>query len=141
MLVLFDVYPGGPRIIQRRVFYVVDGEGAPAPSARTLNPILEGYRVAVGGRADENALDAADSAMEGRLRAVSFQKVSISHDLVWADSLVTLRVRVNTGPRFEPRFEGNEHYDAMALSGALGLDEETDLAPQVTSFRSSKTSA
>ena len=83
----------------------------------------------VGGRADETALDAADTAMEARLRAVGFQKADVSHDLVFASGLVTLRMRADTGPRFEPRFEGNESYDATALSGALGLDEETDLAP------------
>ncbi len=129
VLVLIDVFPGGPRILQRRVFYVIDENGTPAPSPRTLNPVLEGYRVGVGGRADESALDAADTALGARLRAVGYQRADISHDLVWTEDLVTLRVRVNPGPHFEPRFMGNVHYDATALAGALGLGEDTDLAP------------
>jgi outer membrane protein assembly factor BamA len=129
VLVLIDVAPGGERVLQRRVFYVVDPDGAPSPSLRQLSPVLEGYRVAVGSRADEAGLDAADTAMEARLHALGYQRASLSHDLVFVDSLVTLRVRVDIGPHFEPRFEGNEHYDGTALTGALGLDEETDLSP------------
>jgi outer membrane protein insertion porin family len=129
VLVLIDVVPGGERVLQRRVFYVVDPDGAPSPSLRQLSPVLEDYRVAVGGRADETALDGADTAMEVRLHALGYQRATLSHDLVFVDNLVTLRVRVNIGPHFEPRFEGNEHYDTTALSGALDLDEETDLGP------------
>jgi outer membrane protein insertion porin family len=129
VLILIDVSAGGARILQRRVFYVVDPDGSPSANSHSLSPVLDGYRVLVGERADEEALDAADAAMVVRLRALGYQKASLSHDLVFVDNLVTLRVRAETGPHFEPRFEGNEHYDSTALAGALDLDEETDLAP------------
>jgi outer membrane protein insertion porin family len=128
VLMIVDVSPGGARILQRRAFYLIDPDGAPSPSLRTLDPVLQGYRVPVGERADEEALDAADIAMVARLRALGYQKASLTHDLVFADDLVTLRVRVDIGPHFEPRFEGNAHYDSTALAAALDLDEETDLA-------------
>jgi outer membrane protein assembly factor BamA len=123
VLMLIDVVSGTARKIERRAFYV---EGA---DARELSTTLEGYRVAVGDRADENALEAADVALEGRMRGQGYHRVDVSHDLVLHAGLVTLRVRVDAGPLFLPRFEGNEHYDATALSGALGLGDEADLAP------------
>jgi outer membrane protein assembly factor BamA len=126
---LVNVLPGGARVLQRRVFYVVDPDGAPSPSLRVLKPVLDGYLVGVGARADETALDAADVAMAARLHALDYQSAALTHDLVFADDLVTLRVRVAIGPHFEPRFEGNARYDSVALAGALGLDEETDLTP------------
>ncbi len=129
VLILVDVEPGGARVLQRRVFYVVDPDGAPSPSLRALTPVLDRYRVGVADRADEAALDAADLAMGVRLHGVGYQRASLTHDLVFADNLVTLRVRVDIGPHFEPRFEGNEHYDATALDGALGLADETDMSP------------
>ncbi len=129
VVVLVDVSPGGARVLQRRVFYVVDPDGAPSPSLRALTPVLDDYRVAVGSRADEAALDAADVAMGARLRGIGYQRASLTHDLVFADNLVTLRLRVDIGPRFEARFDGNVHYDTTALNGALGLDEEPDLSP------------
>ncbi len=125
--VLIDAAPGGPRVLQRRVFYVTGPDGNPMADSRTIDRALGDYKAQVGDRADESLLDAADAAMALRLRSLGYQKAALSHDLVWVDNLVTVRVRVEPGPHFEPRFEGNEHYDATALSGALGLDEDTDL--------------
>ncbi len=123
VLVLVAVSPGGARVLQRRAFYVFGADADP------LRPVLEGYRVAIGQRADENAFDAADTALEARLRALGHHRADVSHDVVFDGGLVTLRVRVDAGPLFQPRFTGNDHYDASALAGALALDEETDLAP------------
>jgi outer membrane protein assembly factor BamA len=80
-------------------------------------------------RADETAMEASDTALEARMRARGYHHAQVTHDVVLANGLVTLRVRVDTGPLFRARFEGNEHYDAGALAGALALDEELDFAP------------
>jgi outer membrane protein assembly factor BamA len=123
VIVIVDVAPGAARVLQRRAFYVFGAD------ARKLATTLESYRVDVGARADENALDAADVALEARLRALGHFRADVSHDLVYARGSVTLRVRVDAGPLTVPRFEGNESYDAVTLAGALALGEETDLAP------------
>ncbi len=123
VLVLLDVGTGLPRLLDRRAFYVFDAD------ARELQPTLDSYRAAVGARADESVLEASDTALEAKLRAKGYHRADVSHDVVLAGGLVTLRVRVDAGPRFLPRFVGADHYDAAALEGALGLDEETDLAP------------
>ena len=123
VLVIVDLSPGGARVVQRRSFYVFGAD------MQALHSLLEGYRVAVGQRADENAFEAADTAMAARLRALGHHKAEVSHDVVFDSGLVTLRVRVDAGPLFEPRFTGNESYDASALTGALALDEDTDFAP------------
>jgi outer membrane protein insertion porin family len=123
VLVVIDVATGVPRVVARRAFYAFDAD------ARELAPTMDTYRVAVGARADESALDLADAALATRLRAKGYHRAVVSHDVVLASGLVTVRVRVDAGPRFAPRFTGNEHYDATALEGALGLDEESDLAP------------
>ncbi len=44
--------------------------------------------------------------------------------------MVTLRVRVDSGPRYFTRFEGNERYDAGTLQTALGLDSDPDTGEQ-----------
>jgi outer membrane protein assembly factor BamA len=123
VLVIVDLQPGGARVLQRRSFYVFGAD------AQSLRPLLEGYRVGIGQRADESALDAADTAMAARLRALGHHKAEVTHDVVFDAGLVTLRVRADAGPLFEPRFAGNEHYDDTALGGALALDEDTDFAP------------
>ncbi|HEY2514285.1 MAG TPA: POTRA domain-containing protein, partial [Polyangiaceae bacterium] len=82
VMVIVDIAPGGPRVLQRRVFYVFGAE------SRVLHPVLEDYRVTVGDRCDENAFDAADAAMAAHLRSLGYQRAELSHDLVFADNLV-----------------------------------------------------
>ncbi len=123
-----DVSAGAGRAIQRRVFYPIDPLGPLSSPAPALRSAFDGYRVSVGDRADETALEAADDALAARLRAIGYERATASHDLVLASGAIVLRVRIALGPRFEARFEGNERYDATALAGALGLDEETDFS-------------
>jgi len=120
VLVLVEVAPGVPRKLARRVFYAVGGRKT------DLEPYTDGYTVKVGDRVDEGALGAADVAFEGVLRKAGYHRAEVSHDVVLSQGFVTLRVRVDVGARYRPRFDGNEHYDADALTGALGLDEEAD---------------
>jgi outer membrane protein insertion porin family len=127
--VIVDVTPGPPRIIDERHFYVF---GAPEDQ---VIPIAETHAVVPHDRADEPALDAADSSLEQVLHGKGWPNASVSHDLVWAGEpggrrgRLVLRVRLDTGPRQVPRFEGNEHYDAEALTAALALETETDRSP------------
>jgi outer membrane protein assembly factor BamA len=127
-LVLLDVKPGVPRLVNDRRFYVFDAD---YDAVARLTGV---YGVREGDRADEPALDAADVALEQALRAKGWYRADVSHDLVWVGEparggRIVLRVRVDAGPQQVARFEGNEHYDHRALLGALDLDTETDRSP------------
>jgi outer membrane protein assembly factor BamA len=126
--VIVEVTPGPPRVVDERYFYVF---GAPADE---VTPIAETYAVGIRDRADEPALEAADAALEQVLHSRGWHRASVSHDVVWVGGpggvgRVVLRVRVDTGPRQVPRFEGNEHYDLETLTATLALETETDRSP------------
>lgn len=119
---IVDVRPGAPRKIERRVFYAID-------AAKTdVAPLTADYFVKVGDRVQEALLEAADVDLERRLRSAGWHEARISHDVVLAHKLVTVRVRLDVGPRYTARFVGNAHYDASTLSAALDLGGETDLS-------------
>ena len=127
-LVVVDVAPGAPRIIDDRHAYVFGSD------ARPLLSLAETYAVRPKERADEPALDAADAALELTLRGKGWYRASVSHDLVAVSgaggrSFVVLRIRIDAGPRQVPRFDGNDHYDAETLAASLGLEAETDRSP------------
>jgi outer membrane protein insertion porin family len=126
-VVLVDVMPGAPRLIESRHFYISDAK----PDA--LRTITEGYGIRRGDRADEPAIQQADAALEQALKSNGWQHAVVSHDLARAvgaaGDRVVLRVRVDAGPIFVARFEGNEHYDSEALTGVLGLATENDRSP------------
>ncbi len=127
-LVIVDVAPGAPRLIGDRQFYVFG-----APEGEVL-PIARSYSVGKGDRVDEPMFVQADAALGLALRAKGWFSATVSHDLVWVvgpagGGQVTLRVRIDTGPRLVASFDGNEHYDADVLTAALGLDTETDRSP------------
>ncbi len=119
--VLVDVQPGVPRLIAKRVFYITDVE------TKNLEQVASSeYAVPRNDRADEATLDAADTKLETSLRARGYHRADVSHDVILWQGQVTLRVRVETGPLFQARFEGNERYDGSALAGALDLENEPD---------------
>ena len=128
VLLILDVTPGAPRNVGRRVFYVFGAK------ADDLRPYTSPYEVDRGDRVDETALQQADLALGNRLRAAGYYEVAVKHDVVLAEypreSVVTLRVRVDSGPQYFPRFVGNEHYDESALHDALGLDTDPDTGEQ-----------
>lgn len=126
-IVLVDIEPGPPLLVARRYFYVFGAD------PRKLNTLTATYGLDVGARADEDALAAADLALAARLHGAGYHRAAVSHDVVSADeganasrSQAAVRVRIDTGPLFEVRFEGNDHYDTTALTGALALEEEGD---------------
>jgi len=127
VVVFVDVASGPPRRIDERKFYIFDALPA------DVMPMTKTYSVAQSDRADETSLDAADADLQSRLQSAGWFRARVAHDLVRVDAQagsprVWLRVRIDSGSRTVARFEGNEHYDDEALSGALGLDSETDRA-------------
>lgn len=114
---------GAPRRIERRVVYPIGG-----PEGGSLD-VDRNYLVHTGDRADEPALQAADTAMRDRVRASGYHRAEVSHDVVLHRGFIVLRVRVDYGTRFETRYEGNDHYDEDALDEALDLVNETDRTP------------
>ena len=127
-LVLVDVTPGAPRTIDDRHLYVFG-----ASEERVL-PVAQTYTASAGQRADIPLLDAADASLQQALHAHGWYRAVVTHDLVWVSAAgrgrrVVLRVRIDTGPLQATLFEGNEHYGAATLEGALGLDTESDRSP------------
>ncbi len=121
-VVLLEVIPGYPRVLGRRVFFVTRGK------PEDFTRLTEQYGMKNGARADELAILAANAQLESRLRNLGYHRATVTSDMVVADGLVVLRVRMDTGAVFEARFEGNNSYDSSALLGVLGLDTEPDLS-------------
>jgi outer membrane protein assembly factor BamA len=122
VIVVIDVQPGLPRLIEQRFFYVYGDE-------ERAKPVVYDYKAKVKDRTDEHALTQADADLEKNLRARGWHQALVKHDLGVSSRLVTLRVRVETGPFFKPRFLGNDSYDETALAGALALDTDPDRTP------------
>ncbi|MGH7280802.1 MAG: POTRA domain-containing protein [Polyangiaceae bacterium] len=135
VFLLLEVKAGAPRTIDKRYFFVLN-----APR-EALTATTDAYTVKAGDRADETQLDLADTNLEQRLRMKGYHHADVSHDLVRYRGkapgtgkpfdIVALRVRVAAGSLYLPRFEGNDSFDADALTGSLALDTaEGDLTPQ-----------
>jgi outer membrane protein assembly factor BamA len=130
VLLLLDVTPGAPRKVGQRVFYPFGAK------AVDLEPYTKDYDVDKGDRVDEPTLEQADGELSTRLRAGGYYEAAVKHDVVLvgygpqAPPVVTLRVRIDAGPHYTPRFEGNEHYDADTLTNALGLESDPDTGEQ-----------
>lgn len=117
-----DLVPGLPRLVDKKVFFFTRG------SAEDFTRHTETYAVREKDRADESTIAAANGQLETKLRSAGFHRAVVSSDLVAVGNLVVLRVRMDPGPKLAARFEGNDHYDAVALSGALALDTDPDLS-------------
>jgi outer membrane protein insertion porin family len=87
------------------------------------------YLVKTGARADEFALDAADAALQTRIRGRGWHRAEVSHDVVLHKGLIVLRVRVDFGTLYETRYEGNDHFDKSTLDDVLDIEAETDRTP------------
>ena len=114
---------GAPRRIERRVMYVTGATKEEKEDAERF------YALKTGMRADEPALEAADSALEARIRSRNHYRAEVSHDVVLHRGIITLRVRADFGTRYETRYEGNDHFDSSTLDNELDLAEETDRTP------------
>ncbi len=122
VVVTVDLVVGLPRLIDRKVFFYTRGKG------EDFAALTETYSVHEKDRADEASMTAANAQLETKLRSAGFHRAIVSSDLVTVGSLVVLRIRMDPGPKIAARFEGNEHYDASALAGALALDSDPDLS-------------
>lgn len=123
VIALIDVALGEPRKIARRVFYAF---GA---SSDEVAPFTGNYAVGVGDATDETALETADAALADAMQAAGYHNAAALHDVVLSGGKVTLRVRIDSGPHYSFRFEGQEHYDADALrAAAVGDSAEADLS-------------
>ena len=122
-IVIVDVVAGAPRMVERRVLYPFRGTPAAVEDAE------KNYGVRTGARADEIALDAADAALQTRIRGRGWHRAEVSHDVVLHKGFIALRVRVDFGTLYETRYEGNDHYDKSTLDDVLDLEAETDRTP------------
>jgi outer membrane protein assembly factor BamA len=128
VLVFVDVSPGPPRVIDDRRFYL---SGASADQVGRTEAL---YGIGAHDRADERAIDHADTALEQALRSRGYPRAEVTHDLARVDRAgqaprIELRVRIDTGALVVPRFEGNAHYDADVLTSVLALDTDTNRSP------------
>lgn len=123
VILFVDADPGAPLRVERRLFYPVRG------TTEDLRPFQRAYVVQAGDRADEVALGASDNELELLLRKKGYHRAEVSHDVIVHRGIMTLRVRVDFGTRYDVRYEGNARFDASTLDEALALEEETDRSP------------
>lgn len=123
VLLRVDVTAGAPRLVERRRFEVW-----PTPIHPDLGDNLRSYRVDRGAVQSEQALTAADSELEARLKEAGWYEALVSHRVASDGALV---VRVQAGPKYRIRFEGVHTFDRERLVEALELEEREDFAPDV----------
>jgi outer membrane protein insertion porin family len=123
VVVLLDVVPGAPARITRRALYVFGAEPL------EIETTTSSYAVEAHDRLDDARMAAADTELATKLRAKGYHRATVHHDIVTDAAGATLRVRIDTGPRFLTRYEGNDSIDSDALDGALGLADEADRSP------------
>jgi outer membrane protein insertion porin family len=149
--VSIEIEPGPPLLIARRVFVIDPVMSAEIGALRerykvdpALNPLEEilrkiGFPITPGTRADEPALTEADRELAEVLRQAGFLRAEVRHQVVRRGSQAELRVRIVSGPRLVPLFDGNRTFDADLLATALDLHKSgsarpTELADRLRDF-------
>ncbi len=87
------------------------------------------YEVAVGDRADEDALELADAHLAQALRAAGFHGAAVSHVTALTSGKATVTITVVPGPRILVTFEGHTLFDREGLLAVLDLQQENDRSP------------
>lgn len=123
VLLSVHVDAGSPRTLAKRDFEV-----SPAPAHPELVEALSRYAVGVGDRQDVARLHEADEELKDALRERGFYDATVAHRLRGPGDVV---VRVQAGPKYSLRFEGNRTFEAERLSAALDLGQREDHAPEV----------
>ncbi len=123
VLLSVRVEPGPPRRIASLAFEV-----APSPPHPETGALLRSYAVSPGARQDVAALKRADEELQARLRERGFYDAVVAHRLRGPGDVV---VRVQAGPKYRVRIEGNRTFDAERLFSALELGERKDHSPEV----------
>lgn len=132
ILLVIDVTPGKPRVIARRRFGVW-----PDPTAKGMPEGLATYGIGAGDRANEDALNDADRALELDLKARGFHRAKVSHALSGPPANL-LQVSVYAYAKVRFRFEGNRHFDAWQLEAALEVEGASDLSPSALAEKVAK---
>ena len=122
---IIRVEPGAPAQISKRRFRV-----SPAPNAPGLAPVLSGYGVQTGDRADQEQLERADHDLERDLRHQGWHRAIVSHSIIERAQLTELDVNVQAGAFVTIAFEGLRTFDADHLMAALDLEANEDLSPR-----------
>lgn len=113
------------------VFEFVREDGKPDHSQRSrlrsVEKAVKAYSIEAKSVLDEDKLEADDLELRTRLQAIGYFQAEVHHEIDGiGESGAVLHVRIALGPVYTLRFEGNDHYDADALRGALGIAEESD---------------
>lgn len=131
--VQISIEPGAVRLIDLRVFVIAPEEDA------EVGDLKREYLVESGDRADVEALDEADRELAELLRSRGFFRARVSHRLKNVGDQAQLFVRIESGPRVEPIFEGARAFDADQLREALSAGgaawgTEEELAERLRTF-------
>lgn len=123
ILLRISIVPGPPQPISRVEFRV-----SPSPHHPDLGSSLEQYALSPGDRLDAQAISQANQSLLDVLIQNRFYEATVEHMV--RDGGV-LEVRVQSGPRFDIRIEGNQVFGAPELIGQLGLEKERDPRPEL----------
>lgn len=140
-VVSIEIEPGPPLLITRRTFVVDPVMQAEVGNLRAryeVDPALNvfeevlrkiGFPIAAGTRADEPTLADADRELADLLRENGFLRAEVRHQLVRRGIRAELVVRIASGPRLVPLFDGNRAFDADQLAAALDLGKGASARP------------
>jgi outer membrane protein insertion porin family len=123
------VHPGDPLRVTKRTFEVhprLSGE---------LSRAIDEYGLDTGDRLDEEELKRADLELSRQLRNLGYTEAAVEHRVEWKNLGSQLTVVVWAGPKVRLVFEGNEHFDADELRGALDLDTDAERTPDLLERR------
>lgn len=123
ILLRVTIAPGPPHPIRKVEFLV-----APSPHHPDLGASLERYALSAGDRLDAEAISQANQALLDVLVQNRFYEATVEHVVRGAG---VLEVRVEAGPRFDVRIEGNRVFGSTELIGQLGLEKERDPRPEL----------
>jgi outer membrane protein assembly factor BamA len=117
VVIRLAVAAGEPQRIARRIF-VLD----PVHQA-IVKGLEQSYRVGAGRVADEDELAEADNDFADLLRKRGFLQVSVKHRVLRSGANAFLYVFLQSGPRYQFRFERARAFDQTELMAALELDK------------------
>ncbi|MEZ4293966.1 MAG: POTRA domain-containing protein [Polyangiaceae bacterium] len=150
-LISVDIEPGAPlQILTRR--FVIDpvmrSEIGNLRQKYKVDPALNvfeelarklGFPITPGVRADESVLSDADRDLADLLRENGFLRAEVRHQVLRRGKGAELRVRISSGARLVPVFDGNRAFDADQLAAALelrkgGTPRAAELAERLRDF-------
>lgn len=123
VLLRVSIIPGAALPIREVRFAV-----APSPHHPALAGPLGRYDLAAGDRFDREKIEAANRELQKDLVGSHFYEARVDHEV--QDGGV-LEVRVQSGPRFTLRMEGNELFGQVELGAQLELTEDREPRPDL----------